>query len=64
MICLYSLYTIRRIRQGPRYKWLNADIWYATSPVGVHWTEKGPAVKRGPKGSWDDFSVFTRSRQA
>ena len=43
----------------PKYKWLNADIWYATSPDGVNWTERGPAVRRGPKGSWDDFSVFT-----
>ena len=42
-----------------RYKWLNADIWYATSPDGINWAERGPAVKRGPKGSWDDFSVFT-----
>ena len=43
----------------PKYKWLNADIWYATSPDGCHWTQRGPAVRRGPKGSWDDFSVFT-----
>ena len=43
----------------PKYKWLNADIWYATSPDGINWTEKGPAVERGQRGSWDDFSVFT-----
>ncbi|MHC4993825.1 MAG: glycoside hydrolase family 117 protein [Planctomycetota bacterium] len=42
-----------------RYTWLNADIWYATSPDGVNWTERGPAVRRGPKGAWDDYSVFT-----
>lgn len=42
-----------------KYKWLNADIWYAASPDGHNWTERGPAVERGPKGSWDDFSVFT-----
>ena len=41
------------------FSWLNADIWYATSVDGVNWTEQGPAVVRGPKGSWDDFSVFT-----
>ena len=41
------------------YTWLNADLWYATSPDGVNWTERGPAVERGPKGAWDDFSVFT-----
>ena len=39
--------------------WLNADIWYATSPDGINWTEQGPAVERGPDGSWDDYSVFT-----
>lgn len=38
---------------GPKYKWLNADIWSATSTDGVTWTE------RGPRGAWDDFSVFT-----
>jgi len=44
---------------NPRYNWYYADIWYATSPDGYHWTEQGPAVKRGPLGSWDDYSVFT-----
>lgn len=41
------------------FSWLNADIWYATSADGVNWSEQGPAVVRGAKGSWDDFSVFT-----
>ena len=40
-------------------KWLDADIWFATSPDGITWTEQGPAVTRGPEGSYDDFSVFT-----
>ncbi|WP_298535711.1 family 43 glycosylhydrolase [uncultured Algibacter sp.] len=39
--------------------WLNADLWYATSKDGVNWKEQGPAVERGGKGSWDDYSVFT-----
>lgn len=39
--------------------WLNADIWYATSKDGVNWKEQGPAVERGEKDSWDDYSVFT-----
>ena len=39
--------------------WLLADIWYATSSDGLHWSEIGPAVARGPRGSWDDYSVFT-----
>lgn len=42
-----------------KYKWLNADIWYAASPDGHEWTECGPAVERGPEGAWDDFSAFT-----
>lgn len=41
------------------FSWLNADIWYATSADGLNWEEQGPAVERGEKGSWDDFSVFT-----
>ncbi len=52
----YVWYTRNR---DSRYSWLNADIWYATSTDGINWTEMGPAVERGPKGSWDDFSVFT-----
>ncbi len=43
----------------PLSSWLNADIWYATSPDGVEWTKRGPAVERGPNGAWDDYSVFT-----
>jgi hypothetical protein len=52
----YVWYTYCR---DTRYSWLNADIWYATSPDGEHWTEQGSAVERGADGSWDDFSVFT-----
>lgn len=40
-------------------KWLDADLYYATSPDGVTWTEQGAAVTRGPRGAWDDYSVFT-----
>jgi hypothetical protein len=45
--------------QSTTSKWLDADLWYATSPDGINWTEQGPAVKRGPEGAYDDFSVFT-----
>ncbi|MGG4036408.1 family 43 glycosylhydrolase [Paenibacillus cisolokensis] len=41
------------------FPWDYSEIWYATSPDGVHWTERGRAVGRGPKGSYDDRSVFT-----
>jgi beta-xylosidase len=39
--------------------WDLADVWYATSEDGHQWTEQGPAVERGAKGSFDDRSVFT-----
>lgn len=41
------------------YHWDLAEIWYATSPDGYKWTEKGVAIKKGPKGSYDHRSVFT-----
>jgi hypothetical protein len=37
----------------------DATVWYATSPDGHTWTEKGEALARGPRGSWDEQSVFT-----
>jgi arylsulfatase len=37
----------------------DATVWYATSPDGHTWTEKGEALPRGPEGSWDEHSVFT-----
>lgn len=41
------------------FPWDRCDIWYATSKDGITWKEQGPAVTRGPKGSYDDRSVFT-----
>ncbi len=41
------------------FPWDRCDIWYATSEDGWTWKEEGPAVERGPKGSYDDRSVFT-----
>ena len=37
----------------------DATVWYATSPDGHTWTEKAEALARGPRGSWDEQSVFT-----
>lgn len=37
----------------------DATVWYATSPDGHTWEEQGEALARGPKGSWDEQSVFT-----
>ncbi len=43
----------------PAWAWDLADIWYASSKDGFHWTEQGPAVTRGEPGRFDDRSVFT-----
>nr|WP_320118778.1 hypothetical protein [uncultured Marinifilum sp.] len=41
------------------FPWDRCDIWYATSKDGITWKEEGLAVPRGPKGAYDDRSVFT-----
>ena len=41
------------------FPWDRCDIWYATSADGWTWKEEGPAIARGPKGAYDDRSVFT-----
>ena len=41
------------------FPWDKSDIWYATSNDGWTWDEKGIAVARGKRGSYDDRSVFT-----
>lgn len=41
------------------FPWDRCDIWYATSKDGETWKEEGLAVARGPKGAYDDRSVFT-----
>ena len=41
------------------FPWDRCDIWYATSTDGWTWNEEGMAVTRGPKGTYDDRSVFT-----
>jgi len=43
----------------PANTWDMADIYYATSKDSIHWQEQGIAVPRGPKGEFDDRSVFT-----
>lgn len=34
-----------------------ADIFYASSTDGFHWTEHGQALGHGAKGAWDDYGV-------
>uniref|UniRef100_UPI003565C1BD family 43 glycosylhydrolase n=1 Tax=Pontiella sp. TaxID=2837462 RepID=UPI003565C1BD len=45
--------------RGPVKTGYNATVWYATSPDGINWTEKGEAVAKGGAGAWDESSVFT-----
>ena len=37
----------------------DATVWYATSPDGRLWTEKGMALAKGKPGTWEGASVFT-----
>jgi lysophospholipase L1-like esterase/predicted GH43/DUF377 family glycosyl hydrolase len=37
----------------------DATVWYATSKDGHAWTEQKEALSRGPKGAFDERSVFT-----
>jgi len=50
----YVWYTKGKVVHG-----YDATVWYATSPDGHTWTEKAEALARGPRGSWDEQSVFT-----
>jgi hypothetical protein len=34
-------------------------IWYATSPDGMHWKEKGQSLTRGSSAAFDSGGVFT-----
>ncbi len=34
-------------------------VWYATSPDGKRWTERGRALPEGKPGRWDAHGVFT-----
>jgi beta-xylosidase len=45
--------------KGKQHSGYDATVWYATSPDGHNWTERGEALARGPVGSWDEQSVFT-----
>jgi hypothetical protein len=43
----------------PAVTWDYSAIYYATSEDGRHWEEQGKAVGPGPRGAFDDRSVFT-----
>jgi len=37
----------------------SARVWYASSPDGHNWTEKGIAIDIGTKDDWDGYGVYT-----
>jgi len=45
--------------KGPISPGYDATLWYATSKDGVEWEEKGMALDKGEKGTWEGASVFT-----
>jgi hypothetical protein len=51
-----SLYYVWYWKVGRNIRWAT---WYATSPDGFTWTEKGEALPPGEEGSWDDEGCFT-----
>jgi hypothetical protein len=52
-----------KVTKGPRVtdypSGYAADVWYATSPDGLTWTEQGEALGKGGAGAWDERGVFT-----
>lgn len=51
----YSLTNI----PGKKAPWDFNDIYYSSSVDGYTWKEHGPAIQRGPEGSFDHRSAFT-----
>ena len=51
-----SLYYVWYWKVGLNVRWAT---WYATSPDGYTWTEKGEVLPPGKEGSWDDEGCFT-----
>jgi len=52
-----------KVRRGPGvYRYPSgyfATVWYATSPDGHTWTERGQALGKGGPGAWDEAGVYT-----
>ena len=48
-----------KMRQFIPEKHLLSTVWYATSPDGYRWTEKGECIPLGAEGSWEDVATFT-----
>jgi hypothetical protein len=54
-----SLYYVWYTKTDRGHSGYDATVWYASSPDGRAWTERGEALPRGAPGAWDEQSVFT-----
>lgn len=61
IIMVDSLYYVwySKMRQFVPNMPVVSTIWYATSPDGFTWTEKGECIQTGEKGSWDERYAYT-----
>ena len=59
IIMVDGVYYVWYTRTEKQYSGYDASIWYASSRDGETWEEKGEALERGEKNSWDAYSVFT-----
>ena len=54
-----DLYYVYYSKMNQQLDPIVSTIWYATSPDGHVWTEKGQCLTAGESGSWDDRYVYT-----
>lgn len=54
-----GLYYVWYSKMNQQQKPTISTIWYATSPDGHVWTEKGQCLTTGTAGAWDDRYVYT-----
>ena len=54
-----DLYYVWYSKMNQRLEPTISNIWYATSPDGHDWTEKGQCLTTGKAGEWDDRYVYT-----
>jgi len=59
---LYYVWYSKVCREPGVYRYpsgYSATVWYATSPDGHTWTERGQALGKGGPGAWDEAGVYT-----
>jgi len=56
----YYVWFTKVTRQNENYpSGYNGSVWYASSPDGHAWEEKGLCIEPGPDEAWDGYGVFT-----